>query len=52
MEGNVGNDIWNILDTNYKLPNIKTKMIEIEKYLRDNRVLEEDDLHRPTTIHD
>ena len=35
------------LAQNYKLPNIKTKMIEIEKYLRDNRVLEEDDLHRP-----
>ena len=36
------------LAQNYKLPNIKTKFLEIEKYLRENRVLEpDDDINRP-----
>tara|TARA_Y100000592_G_C5445426_1_gene305738 strand:+ start:927 stop:1076 length:150 start_codon:yes stop_codon:yes gene_type:complete len=36
------------LAQNYKLPNIKTKFRELEKYLHDNRVLEnDDDIHRP-----
>ncbi len=36
------------LAQNYKLPNIKSKFRDIEKYLNDHRVLEDDnDLNRP-----
>ena len=35
------------LAQNYKLPNIKNKFVELEKYMRDNRILEEDDPQYP-----